>query len=167
MNTVFLLFGSNIKPRLEFLNAAEYAVSESIGRIIRLSSIYESEPWGFEAEQSFLNRIVIVETKLSPEEVLEGILSIESQMGRKRKSSTYSSRQIDIDILYFDKLIIEEEDLVIPHPGIAHRRFVLVPLAEIAPNLIHPVFKQNSVDLLNNCSDGSKLWPYEIELKEK
>lgn len=167
MNTVYLLFGSNIIPRLDYLCRAERAVNNSIGNIIRMSSIYESEPWGFHADQSFLNRIVVVETKLSPAEVLKNILSIENQMGRKRKFSSYSSRQIDIDILYFDKQIIQEEDLIIPHPGIAQRRFVLVPLAEIAPNLTHPVLKRNNLELLEACTDELRVWTYELKAKEE
>lgn len=167
MNTVFLLFGSNIEPRLDYLKIAERSVADAIGQIIRLSSIYESEPWGFQAEQSFLNQIVVVETEFSPAEVLEGILSIEIQLGRKREGSTYISRQIDIDILYFDDQIIHEKDLVIPHPGIPDRRFVLLPLVEIAPNLLHPVLKQNSTDLLNVCADESKVWSYKMKVKKE
>jgi len=160
LNKVFLLFGSNIEPRLSFLQKAERGVADLIGKICQLSSVYESDPWGFQADQRFLNRVVIVETDLSPQEVLKRVLSIESKIGRKRHKNGYSSRQIDIDILYFNEANIEEPGLIIPHPGIPVRRFTLVPLVEIAENFIHPVLKQSHAELLNLCSDNLKVRIY-------
>lgn len=163
MNKVVLLFGSNIEPRLSFLEEAIQKVSISIGKIFQLSLVYESESWGFQSSQSFLNRVAIVETDLSAQQVLKRVLAIESELGRQRLNEGYSSRQIDIDILYFDEIIIEEPDLIVPHPGIPNRRFVLVPLVEIAENFIHPVLKMSNAELLQKCSDKLKVWIYKAQ----
>ena len=141
-------------------------VADLIGEIRRHSSVYESEPWGFKADQSFLNRIAIVETDLLPQEILQRVLSIENEMGRQRLKNGYSSRQIDIDILYFNRVSVDEPGLVVPHPGIPDRRFVLVPLVEIAENFTHPILRQSHVDLLKQCRDDSKVWIFR-EQKEK
>jgi 2-amino-4-hydroxy-6-hydroxymethyldihydropteridine diphosphokinase len=145
-----------------FLQKAEQKVADTIGRIRKLSLVYESEPWGFQAKQYFLNRVALVETELSAKEVLKKILSIETEMGRQRLSNGYSSRQIDIDILYFNEMIIEQPDLIVPHPGIPGRRFVLLPLVEVAGQFIHPVFGQSNAALLEKCSDKLKVWVYQV-----
>ena len=163
MSKVILLFGSNIEPRLSFLQNAEKEVAATIGKILQLSLVYESEPWGFQASQSFLNRVAIVETDLSAQKVLKRVLAIESELGRQRLNEGYSSRKIDIDILYFDEMKIEEPDLIIPHPGIPDRRFVLVPLVEIADSYVHPVLKISNADLLKQCSDRLKVWVYKAQ----
>ncbi len=163
MNKVILLFGGNIEPRLSFLHKAEFEVSNSIGRVLQLSSVYESEPWGFEANQNFLNRVAIVETDLSAQEVLKRVLAIESKLGRQRLNDGYASRQIDIDVLFFDEMKIEVPGLIVPHPGIPDRRFVLVPLVEVAENFIHPVLKLSNSDLLKQCTDESKVWIYKAQ----
>ena len=166
MNQVFLLFGSNIEPRLSYLQEAEQKVSVAVGKILQSSSVYESEPWGFQASQSFLNRVAIVETVLSAQEVLKKVLAIETEMGRKRLNKGFSSRQIDIDILYFNEMRIEETTLTVPHPGIPDRRFVLAPLAEIAANFIHPALKVSNADLLKQCMDESGVWIYEVQKED-
>lgn len=160
MNKAILLFGSNIEPRLSFLQNAELAVSDSVGNILQLSSIYESEPWGFQSSQSFLNRVAVVETELSAQNVLKEVLAIENKLGRQRLNEGYSSRQIDIDILYFNEMKIEETDLIVPHPGIPKRRFVLMPLVEVLENFIHPVLRISNADLLKQCTDELKVWIY-------
>ena len=148
---------------MSFLQEAEQKVSVSVGKIIQSSLVYESEPWGFETSQSFLNKVVIIETDLSARTVLQKVLAIEKELGRKRLNEGYASRQIDIDILYFNEISIDEPDLVIPHPGIAKRRFVLVPLAEVANSYIHPVLKMTHTDLLKQCADELKVWVYKMK----
>ncbi len=167
LSTAYLSFGSNIEPRLSFLNQAVDAVSKEVGRLARLSGIYESEPWGFEAVHYFLNRVAVVETDLPPQEVLQRVLSIERKMGRKRQRSGYASRQIDIDILYYDHLCLDEPGLTLPHPAIAQRRFVLAPLAEVAGEFMHPVYKKNNADLLKQCSDNLQVRLYPIQKENK
>jgi len=160
MNTVFLLLGSNLLDRMLMLNQAQEQIQMFIGEIKIKSSIYESAPWGFEAQSSFLNQILIVETDLKPMGILERIKSIEKEMGRVKTSESYESRTIDIDILFYNEEIIAFPELIIPHPQIHKRRFTLVPLAEIAPEFIHPVFNKSINDLLINCSDDSVVKTY-------
>jgi len=162
LTEVFLLFGSNIEPRLSYLNRAATEVSDLIGDIIQLSSVYESEAWGFQTSDAFLNQVALVKTDLTARELLNKILKIEEQMGRKRNHSGYSSRQIDIDILYFGDQSILEPGLIVPHPKIQERRFVLLPLVEIAESLNHPVFKQTNAHLLAHCTDALKVWKYKM-----
>ena len=154
------MLGSNIEPRLSFLQKAENALEVSLGKIFQMSLVYESEPWGFQASQTFLNRVVIVETDLSARAVLKAVLSIENEMGRERLNTGYASRQIDIDILYFNEMKIEEPGLIVPHPGIPDRRFVLLPLVEVAEGFVHPVLKQTNKDLLSACTDQLRVWVY-------
>ena len=122
---------------------AKKMIEESIGSVVSVSSVYETEPWGFESDNEFLNMVLCVETDLSPSGLLGRILMIESQLGRIRCENQYSSRNIDIDILLYNNEIVNEAALEIPHPRMHERRFVLVPLAEIAPELIHPVLKKS------------------------
>lgn len=142
------------------LNQAQEQIQMFIGEIKIESSIYESAPWGFEAQSSFLNQILIVETDLKPMGILERIKSIEKEMGRVKTSESYESRTIDIDILFYNEEIIAFPELIIPHPQLHKRRFTLVPLAEIAPEFIHPVFNKSINDLLINCSDDSVVKTY-------
>ena len=162
LTKVFLLFGSNIEPRFTYLAKAATEVSNSIGKIVQLSSVYESEAWGFQTNDAFLNQVVLVETNLSARKVLDKILMIEDKMGRTRSNNGYSSREIDIDILYFGEQIIFEEGLVVPHPKIQERRFVLFPLVEIAASLNHPVLNQTNSELLEHCNDGLKVWKFKV-----
>lgn len=119
--------------------------------------LYESESWGFKSEP-FMNQIIKIETELSPDKVLEHTQQIETQLGRVRKTSGYEARTIDIDLLYYDSLIIDSSDLTIPHPRIAERRFVLVPLAEIAPDLKDPVTGISAQEMLQKCTDTAAVW---------
>jgi 2-amino-4-hydroxy-6-hydroxymethyldihydropteridine diphosphokinase len=160
MNTVFLLLGSNLLDRLLMLTKAQEHIRILIGEISSTSKIYESAPWGFESKKSFLNQVLIIETALGPIEVLEQIKIIEKEMGRVKTSINYESRTIDIDILFYNNKIIALPELIIPHPQLHKRRFTLVPLAEIAPEFIHPVFKKPIKDLLINCNDDSEVKVY-------
>nr|MBD3621792.1 2-amino-4-hydroxy-6-hydroxymethyldihydropteridine diphosphokinase [Sunxiuqinia sp.] len=157
MHQVFLGIGGNIGNKR--LNAEKIYVlaEEELGVILEKSSVYETPPWGFQAEENFWNQVLYIKTGLEPEELLFKIEKIEQQFGRKRKPGKYSSREMDIDILYFDDLILNEEKLCIPHPRIARRLFVLVPLVEIAPGFIHPQFKLTNQQLLALCEDNAQI----------
>jgi len=157
MSEVFLGVGTNLGDREKNLSDVTAIIERSIGDILLASSIYETEPWGFEAKDEFLNMVLKVSTGLGPSELLSRILGIEISMGRLRGEKQYSSRIIDIDILLYGDRIIDEEDLCIPHPHLHERKFVLVPLSEIAPSLIHPVINQSIASLLFNCSDKSRV----------
>ena len=135
------------------LERARCEINKRAGEIIRSSSIYETEPWGFDDQTSFLNQVLIIDTFLEPHELLDILLRIESELGRKRKSDEYESRLIDIDILFYDNLKINERDLIIPHPRIEERMFVLKPLMEIAPGMIHPVTGLSIKHLYEKCQD--------------
>jgi 2-amino-4-hydroxy-6-hydroxymethyldihydropteridine diphosphokinase len=164
MSIAFLSIGTNLGNKESNLDHAIEKIEEYIGRILRYSSIYETEPWGFQAKNEFLNMAVMVETDLIPSELLEKVLNIESLLGRVRSkkhyTSAYSSRIIDIDILLYDNIIINEPDLKIPHPLMHHRKFVLVPLCDIAPEIIHPVLKKPFRTLLENCDDNGEVRKY-------
>lgn len=160
MKKTFLGLGSNTGDRMKFLSEAERAIGDSIGRINYSSSVYETGPWGFKSKKKFLNRVLGVETVLSPSDLLERILKIESDLGRIRSRKGYSSRIIDIDILFFGDEIINEGSIVIPHPHLHERKFVLVPLDEIVPDLVHPVLKKTVEELLSICTDKGKVRIY-------
>ncbi|MBN2615522.1 MAG: 2-amino-4-hydroxy-6-hydroxymethyldihydropteridine diphosphokinase [Bacteroidales bacterium] len=158
---IFLLLGSNIEPRVEYLTGVKNLINKELGRIEMQSSVYESEPWGFDAELAFVNQVVQISTEHEPVSLLEKCQQIEKQLGRKEKSGTeYESRVIDIDILYFDESIITLKNLQIPHPQIQFRRFTLMPLAEVAPDFMHPGLKRTSQELLNECTDQGKVWKF-------
>jgi len=162
-NKVFLLLGSNIEPRYDYIKKAEEQISENIGKIIQSSHIYESEPLGFTAEVSFLNRVLFINSKLSASSILNTIHLIEKGLGRKRTSLGYASRTIDIDILYFNNDIINSENLTVPHARLHQRKFTLLPLVEIAPNYVNPVLKNNNAKLLELCTDISKVNTYKLQ----
>jgi 2-amino-4-hydroxy-6-hydroxymethyldihydropteridine diphosphokinase len=157
MNKVFLGIGTNLGERKRNLREAIEAIEEHIGKVLNSSSVYETVPWGFEAESDFLNMVVEVETGLSPSELLKKIFEIELKLGRERTQDRYSSRVIDIDILLYDDLIVDQKGLKIPHRLMHERRFVLAPLCEIAPDLIHPMLKKSISVLLEECRDRTKI----------
>lgn len=156
MNQAVLLLGCNIGDRIKNLESAIHALANDAGNIFKTSSIYESEPWGFDSENSFLNQVVIIETKSLPEQLLDQIQTIENNLSRVRTKKGYESRTMDIDILFYDDLTLETESLIIPHPALHKRKFTLVPLCEILPDKIHPIFKKTLKRLLIECSDD--LW---------
>lgn len=164
METAFLGLGSNLGDREENLRKAVRMISGEKVKVLAASHVYVTEPWGFRAETDFLNMVLKAETAISPGELLARMLEVEKELGRERTGEQYSSRMIDIDILLFGGLIINSDEIVIPHPRLHQRRFVLVPLCEIAPNAVHPVFKKSLADLLNLCSDESQIRPLSAKL---
>jgi 2-amino-4-hydroxy-6-hydroxymethyldihydropteridine diphosphokinase len=157
MKKVFLCLGSNLGDRAETLKQAELRIAEHVGSIVSASSVYETDPWGFESENKFLNKVLCIKTDLSPSGLLGRILMIESQLGRVRCETQYKSRNIDIDILLYNKDIVKEQALEIPHPRMHERRFALIPLVEIAPHFIHPVLKKTMRSILKSCPDKSNV----------
>ena len=153
MAELFLLLGGNQGNKIQIFEDAVFRIDKSIGKIVKKSSIYETEPWGFKSNDYFWNQVLVVCTELSPEEVLQNTKRIEKELGRIRAKERYCSRIIDIDILFYDDLVLHSVDLELPHGRIIDRRFVLEPLAEVVPLFYHPVFKQTIAELLENCSD--------------
>jgi 2-amino-4-hydroxy-6-hydroxymethyldihydropteridine diphosphokinase len=154
MKFVFLGIGTNLGNREHNLELAVAGVNYFPASVLQSSSIYETEPWGFQTEEKFLNIVVKIETNLTPAVLLEKILSLELMMGRVRGTEQYISRVIDIDILFYDDIIINETHLIIPHPLLHERKFVLIPLCEIDPGIIHPVLGKTMGDLLQVCPDS-------------
>jgi 2-amino-4-hydroxy-6-hydroxymethyldihydropteridine diphosphokinase len=155
MTEVFLGLGSNLGDREWFLSEALRYIKAEAGEVIRYSSLWETEPWGFESEGAFINMAVSVNTSLEPENLLVVIHSIEERLGRHRSGKGYKSRTIDIDILFWGEEIINKHELIVPHPAIADRRFVLVPLEEIAGDFRHPVNQLKVSEMLLKCTDSS------------
>jgi len=152
MNEVYLLIGGNIGNRLEYLSKAKENISKKCGNVLQESSIYETAAWGMEDQEAFLNQVLKIETSLIPEQLLKTILQIEEDLGRKRDLK-YGPRTIDIDILFFNDEMIDQQGLKIPHPQMQNRRFVLIPLNEIASTKMHPVFHKTINQLLVECPD--------------
>lgn len=144
MATVYLGLGTNLGNKEANLRTTIYKLQERIGKQVSLSSFYETAPWGFESDHSFLNAAIGLETSLSPIEILHITQEIEKELGRTKKSvnGSYSDRLIDIDILLYDTLVLQTPELTIPHPLMTERDFVMKPLIEIAGNVIHPILKK-------------------------
>ena len=153
----YLSLGSNQGRKLNNLQEAIYEIAESIGAIHKISSVYKTDSWGFKGDD-FYNICIAVSTYLPPEELLKNILNIETKLGRKREQNNkYTNRKIDIDILLFDDEIVFSKNIIIPHPRMLDRKFVLVPLAEIAGNTLHPIEKKTLTICLNNTIDTSEI----------
>jgi 2-amino-4-hydroxy-6-hydroxymethyldihydropteridine diphosphokinase len=148
----YVLLGSNLGDRQQNFEQARKLISLQAGNITRQSAVYQTLAWGNTDQPAYLNQVLEIQTELSPQMLLQKINEIEKEMGRERRVR-WEPRLIDIDILYFNSLVIETESLTIPHPQIAFRRFTLVPLAEIAPDYLHPVLQQTNLQLLQNCPD--------------
>jgi len=155
MHKVFLGIGGNIGNKQETFKKVYLLIEIRLGKINLVSSIYETPSWGFQSKENFWNQVIQIETKKTPEELLSTIYEIEGNFEKKRGNERYTSREMDVDILYFDDLFLETENLIIPHPRIHQRKFVLVPLTEIAPDLKHPLLRLTSIKMLENCRDES------------
>ena len=158
MNAVYLCLGGNIGNRAYTLKLAISKIEELTGEIITVSPLYETEAWGVQNQQTYLNQCIYIHTPLPCKDLIKELLSIEKQLGRERiQSNTYESRTIDIDILFFNRDIIEEEDLTVPHPRLHLRKFVLTPLNDIASEYVHPILNQTVTELLYHCTDELKV----------
>ncbi|HWZ35359.1 MAG TPA: 2-amino-4-hydroxy-6-hydroxymethyldihydropteridine diphosphokinase [Mucilaginibacter sp.] len=153
MNNVFLLLGSNLGDRKEYLQQAIMHISYEISPDIRISSVYETESWGKTNEPDYLNMVIELKTDMLAQTILEHILNIEKIMGRVREEK-WGSRIIDIDILYYNLDVINQPGLHVPHPQLHNRRFTLEPLAELAPNFVHPVLNKTNLQLKNELRDS-------------
>jgi 2-amino-4-hydroxy-6-hydroxymethyldihydropteridine diphosphokinase len=158
MNQAYLLLGSNLGDKFKNITDAIALIHSSCGEIIKKSSLFESEPWGFDSDSAFFNQVILIKTAMSAEDLLQSILNIEILLGRLRKNTgNYNSREIDIDILFYNDEIIQHNDLKIPHPLLQDRMFTLLPLNEIAPELKHPLLHKTIHELLKECKDPLKV----------
>ncbi|MEO6490988.1 MAG: 2-amino-4-hydroxy-6-hydroxymethyldihydropteridine diphosphokinase [Ferruginibacter sp.] len=152
MNKIYLLLGSNMGNSRKRLAEAILHIEKKIGDVIRQSSVYQTAAWGKRDQADFLNQVIVIKSNFTAEQIMQTILTIETKMGRVRNKKN-DPRIIDIDILYYNKIILERNNLIIPHPAIQARRFVLVPLNELAPLFIHPLFMKTNHRLLQECED--------------
>lgn len=159
MNKVILLLGGNIGDRSKYIGDSISDISK-LGNISARSSIYESEAWGFESENNFLNQAIELETIIGALDLLKELQKIENNLGRKRHGNVYTSRKIDIDILFYNTEIITTQDLIIPHPRMHKRLFTLKCVMDIIPNYVHPVLKMSIIELEKECNDTVKVWKY-------
>lgn len=161
MNTAFLCLGSNIGNRAFTLKQVVEKINIEIGRVISQSNFYETEAWGVDNQEKYLNQCICVETSLSSKQLLKQTLKIELDFGRQRNhKETYEPRTIDIDLLFYNADVIQSKDLIIPHPRLHLRNFVLIPLHEIAPNFSHPILHKTIQTLLNECEDQCEVLLY-------
>jgi 2-amino-4-hydroxy-6-hydroxymethyldihydropteridine diphosphokinase len=162
MVKVYLLLGSNLGDRLFLLKQAAGYIETQAGTIVQYSSIYETKSWGKTDEPDYLNQVLLINTMLQPHELLAKLLEIELLLGRKREEK-WGSRTMDIDILFYDDMIINEPGLTIPHPQLHNRRFTLEPLVELAPNFIHPVLQKALKKLKDDLQDELQVKKYIFE----
>lgn len=152
MNEAYLLTGSNLGERMFNLEKALELINIECGKVVAFSSLYETAPWGKADQPSFLNQAITIKTSLNARQLMRKILKVEKLLGRVRKEK-YGPRIIDIDILFYGQEVHNYQLLKLPHPELPNRRFALMPLAEIAPGLNHPVLKKNIKQLLKECKD--------------
>jgi 2-amino-4-hydroxy-6-hydroxymethyldihydropteridine diphosphokinase len=156
--------GSNLGDRIKNIQTALKFIETKVGEIQKVSSLYETQPWGYFSQNWFLNAVCIVDTLLSPDKVLFELKDIEMLMGREKPTSkVYSDRIIDLDLISYENLIIDDVNLKVPHPYMCKRKFVLIPLKEIIPDWKHPVIKKNIDELIEACSDTSLIYIYNLE----
>ena len=156
MNEVYILLGGNLGDKSKIFEETRKLIGERIGLVTKQSSVYVTEPWGFESEL-FWNQAIVVETVLSPYEILQQTQDIEIKMGRIKQSDSYEARTMDIDLLFYNDLELNTSDLTLPHPKMGERKFVLIPLNEIAPDKRHPVSGLKVQEMLRLCTDPLKV----------
>ena len=154
---IYLCIGGNLGEREANLEEAIGFIDINIGDVLGLSSVYESEPWGMTDVPNFLNQVVHIQCELSNEVLVKEIAELEEFFGRERSTGGYVSREMDVDVLFIDMEIVDTETLIVPHPRMTERRFVLEPLTEIAPDLMHPQLKQSVTEILKGCADKGKV----------
>jgi 2-amino-4-hydroxy-6-hydroxymethyldihydropteridine diphosphokinase len=152
-NGIYILLGTNVGDRSANLLKAKHLISRSLGSIVTESSVYKTSAWGNTNQPEFYNLVIELATTLTPHQVLTSLLSIEEEMGRVRNEK-WGPRIIDLDILFWQDLVINDSNLIVPHPGIPNRKFTLMPLAELIPNYIHPEYKRTIAQMLQACSDA-------------
>lgn len=160
MNIAYLILGGNKGDKLKNLQVAIEQLEKKAGRVLKKSDIYVTAAWGNTDQPDFFNQVVCLQTELSAHELLNQLLKIEEESGRIRDAQKWMERTLDIDILFFNDSIIKTDNLTIPHPYIQDRKFVLIPMAEVAPEFMHPELNKNIKTLLDECKD-------ELEVKKK
>lgn len=162
MKITYLLIGSNEGNRMQWLKEAIKQIGDKCGAIEQQSSIYQTAAWGLEDQPDFLNMALEVHTNLNTLELLKSINTIEGNLGRQRKVK-WGQRTLDIDILFYNQETINTPNLIVPHPRLEERRFALLPLNEIAPNMVHPISKKTVSQLLAECTDTLDVELYEMD----
>ncbi len=156
MNTAYLLTGSNLGESVQLLAQANAYINQKCGKIVQQSFLYETAPWGMLEQPPFINQALELSTTLTPEALMQTLLGIEAAMGRQR-TVKYGPRIIDLDVLFYNDEVLATPFLQLPHPAIPQRRFVLVPMVEIAPQFMHPILQESMQTLLTKCSDTSNV----------
>lgn len=165
LRTTYLSLGTNLGKKLDNLQNAVNLIAHKVGRVSKVSSVYKTKSWGFKSDD-FFNICIEVSTNLNPENLLDRVLQIEKELGRIREATDdYKARIIDIDVLLFDDDIIFYNDLKVPHPRMLERKFVLVPLTEIAPNVKHPIVKKTTLMCLHGCDDNTEIEETGLQIK--
>lgn len=168
MTRCYILFGSNQGDSMTLLEQACVLINNRCGLLAERSSAYLTEPWGFEADTWFLNALLAVETELEPDAMMDALMEIEGRLGRVRHPETegYRSRTVDLDILYYGDRIVRTEKVTVPHPRLHLRRFALMPLCELIPDFLHPVFNRSQQQLLDSCNDTSTVKPFDTTTQQ-
>jgi 2-amino-4-hydroxy-6-hydroxymethyldihydropteridine diphosphokinase len=159
MISVYLLLGSNLGNRLQYMQQATGYIEADAGHVVKQSGLYETQSWGKTDAPDYLNQVLLIQTLLAPQPLLSTLLNIETQLGRQRDEK-WGSRTVDIDILFYGNEIINQPALTIPHPQLQNRRFTLEPLAEIAPELMHPVLHKTVEQLKSELDDTLQVKKY-------
>lgn len=160
-NTIYLSLGSNLGDRMMNLNLAKESIRKQAGKVIKVSRVYQSEAWGYSSQNPFYNCSLALYTQLEALDLLDTLMGIEKSMGRIRKEDGYADRLIDIDLLLYGEISMTHPRLTLPHPAMDKRRFVLEPLLEIAPDLLHPITGLSIREMLERCPDTGTLIPVE------
>ena len=156
-HNTYILLGSNKGDRFQMIADASSMIDSRVGKIIQRSSVYETQPWELSGTKDFLNQAILVQTKLTPQKLLNKLQIIELILGRVRYNDYYESRPIDLDILFYDQVIINELNLQIPHPLFHRRLFAMIPMLEIANDFIHPIKNISISALIDNCKDRGEI----------